>query len=119
MTCSPSTPIRVARAARPTVRWMPLSSARTAGSTPRSTPWRPAGPCSSSPTRETLPADAVYRRELTVVGSRSATPESMHAAAALLPALDVPAPLVLPLERFDEGLDLFMRRAALKVVFVP
>ena len=32
-----------------------------------------------------LPADVVYRRELTVVGSRSATPASMRAAAALLP----------------------------------
>jgi L-iditol 2-dehydrogenase len=66
-----------------------------------------------------LPADAVYRRELTVVGSRSATPESMHAAVALLPSLEVPEPVVLPLERFDEGLDLFLRREALKVVFVP
>jgi L-iditol 2-dehydrogenase len=66
-----------------------------------------------------LPADAVYRRELTVVGSRSATPRWMHAAAALLPSLDVPKPLVLPLERFDEGLDVFLRREALKVVFVP
>jgi hypothetical protein len=26
---------------------------------------------------------------------------------------------VLPLERFEEGLDLFARRTALKVVFVP
>lgn len=66
-----------------------------------------------------VPAGAVYRRELTVVGSRSATPESMRAAAALLPELDVPEPLVLQLERFDEGLDLFLRREALKVVFVP
>ncbi len=66
-----------------------------------------------------LPADVVYRRELTVVGSRSATPEAMRAAAALLPDLDVPEPTVLPLDRFDEGLDLFLRRAALKVVFVP
>jgi L-iditol 2-dehydrogenase len=66
-----------------------------------------------------LPADAVYRRELTVVGSRSATPETMRAAAALLPELDLPEPLVLPLERFDEGLDLFRRRETLKVVFVP
>jgi L-iditol 2-dehydrogenase len=67
----------------------------------------------------TLPADAVYRRELTVVGSRSATPASMQAAAELLSSLDVPEPLVLPLVRFDEGLDLFLRREALKVVFVP
>jgi L-iditol 2-dehydrogenase len=66
-----------------------------------------------------LPADVVYRRELTVVGSRSATPEAMRAAAALLPDLDVPAPTVLPLDRFDEGLELFRRRVALKVVFVP
>jgi L-iditol 2-dehydrogenase len=66
-----------------------------------------------------LPAEAVYRRELTVVGSRSATPQSMQAAATLLPELEVPEPLVLPLTRFDEGLDLFLRREALKVVFVP
>jgi hypothetical protein len=66
-----------------------------------------------------LPADVVYRRELTVVGSRSATPESMVDAAALLPELDVPEPVVLPLERFAEGLELFLRRDALKVVFVP
>jgi L-iditol 2-dehydrogenase len=66
-----------------------------------------------------LPADAVYRRELTVVGSRSATPASMRTAAELLPTLGVPEPLVLPLARFGEGLDLFLRREALKVVFVP
>lgn len=66
-----------------------------------------------------LPADVVYRRELTVVGSRSATPDAMRAAAALLPGLDVPEPTVLPLNRFDDGLELFRRRAALKVVFVP
>jgi L-iditol 2-dehydrogenase len=66
-----------------------------------------------------LPADVVYRRELAVVGSRSATPESMRAAAALLADIDVPEPVVLPLERFAEGLDLFLRRDALKVVFTP
>jgi L-iditol 2-dehydrogenase len=66
-----------------------------------------------------LPADVVYRRELSVVGSRSATPESMRAAAALLPDITVPEPLVLPLARFAEGLDLFLRREALKVVFTP
>jgi L-iditol 2-dehydrogenase len=64
-------------------------------------------------------SDAVYRRELTVVGSRSATPASMAAAAALLPELHVPAPTVLPLARFAEGLDLFTKRRALKVVFTP
>jgi L-iditol 2-dehydrogenase len=66
-----------------------------------------------------LPADAVYRRELSVVGSRSATPATMRAAATLLPELEVPEPTVLPLDRFDEGLELFRSRAALKVVFVP
>jgi L-iditol 2-dehydrogenase len=66
-----------------------------------------------------VPGDAVYRRELTVVGSRSATPESMRDAVRLLPALQVPEPTVLPLERFREGLELFTRRDALKVVFVP
>jgi len=66
-----------------------------------------------------LPADVVYRRELTVVGSRSATPATMRAAAALLPELDLPEPTVLPLDRFAQGLELFVSRAVLKVVFVP
>jgi L-iditol 2-dehydrogenase len=66
-----------------------------------------------------LPADVVYRRELTVAGSRSATPASMREAAALLPELDVPEPVVLPLARFAEGLELFTSRRALKVVFTP
>ena len=66
-----------------------------------------------------IAGDAVYRRELTVVASRSATPASMSDAVALLPSLDVPAPVVLPLERFDEGLELFGSRRASKVVFTP
>jgi len=66
-----------------------------------------------------VPLDAVYRRELTVLGSRSATPEAMRTAAALLPELDLPEPVVLPLERFAEGLELFTSRRALKVVFTP
>ncbi len=66
-----------------------------------------------------IPAAPVYRRELTVVGTRSATPAFMAAAAGLLPELDPPEPLVLPLARFAEGLDLYRRRDALKVVFVP
>jgi L-iditol 2-dehydrogenase len=63
--------------------------------------------------------DIVYRRELAAVGSRSATPAAMREAAALLPELEVPEPTVLPLERFDEGLELFTSRRALKVVFTP
>ncbi len=67
----------------------------------------------------TLPVGPVYRRELTVLGVRSATPRHLEAAVALLPELDVPPPAVLPLERFAEGLELFRRRDALKIVFTP
>jgi len=66
-----------------------------------------------------LALDAVYRRELTVVGSRSATPRHVREAAALLPELDLPEPTVLPLERFAEGLELYRSGEALKVVFTP
>ena len=41
------------------------------------------------------------------------------AAVALLPELEIASPTVLPLERFVEGLALFRRRDALKVVFTP
>jgi len=63
--------------------------------------------------------DEVYRRELTLVGSRSATPAAMRRAAALLPQLDLPEPTVLPLARFSEGLELYRSGRALKVVFTP
>lgn len=66
-----------------------------------------------------IPAHRVYRGELTVVGSRSATTAAMREAVALLPELDVPVPTVLPLESFAEGLGLFRSRDALKVVFTP
>ncbi len=66
-----------------------------------------------------LGLDEVYRRELTVVGSRSATPRHLRAAIDLLPKLDLPEPTVLPLERFREGLELYRSGAALKVVFTP
>ena len=61
----------------------------------------------------------LYRRELTLTGSRSATPRHMEEAAALLPQLDVPEPTVLPLERFAEGVELYRSGRALKVVFTP
>ncbi len=67
----------------------------------------------------TIPAAPIYRRELTVVGTRSAAPRFMQAAAELLPELELPEPTVVPLERFEEGLDLYRRRGALKVVFTP
>ncbi len=63
--------------------------------------------------------DEVYRNEFTLVGSRSATPAAMREAAALLPELDLPAPTVLPLARFAEGLELYRSGRALKVVFTP
>jgi len=66
-----------------------------------------------------IPSAAVYRQELTVAGARSATPAYMREALALLHDLDVPEPVVLPLERFGEGLELHRRRDALKVVFTP
>ncbi len=66
-----------------------------------------------------IPAAPVYRRELTFVGSRSATPETMREAVRILPGLELPESTVLPLERFADGLELYRRREALKVVFVP
>jgi L-iditol 2-dehydrogenase len=66
-----------------------------------------------------IPAAPIYRRELTILGTRSATPRFMDAAAQLMPELDLPEPTVVPLARFDDGLDLYRRRAALKVVFTP
>jgi L-iditol 2-dehydrogenase len=66
-----------------------------------------------------IPAADVYRRELTVVGTRSAAPPYMPEAVALLHELEVPEPVVLPLERFPEGLELHRSRDALKVVFTP
>ena len=66
-----------------------------------------------------LPLDPVYRRELHVVGSRSATPRHLREAVALLPELQLPEPTVLPLERFDEGLALYRSGRAVKVVLRP
>jgi len=66
-----------------------------------------------------LDAAEIYRREITVTGSRSATRRHMEEAVALLPELDLPEPLVLPLDHFDEGLAAYRDRDALKVVFRP
>lgn len=63
--------------------------------------------------------DAVYRKELAVVGSRSATPAYFEEALELLPSLEPPPQTRLPLERFAEGVDLYRRGEALKVVFTP
>jgi len=64
-------------------------------------------------------SDEVYRREITLTGSRSATPRHLEEAVALLSELDLPAPTTFPLERFAEGLAAYRSREALKVVFRP
>jgi L-iditol 2-dehydrogenase len=63
--------------------------------------------------------DAIYRKELAVVGSRSATPAFFRAAAELLPTLVLPQVTALPLDRFIEGVELYTRGEVLKVVFTP
>ncbi len=63
--------------------------------------------------------DAVYRKELRLVGSRSASPAYFRAAVELLPTLVLPEVTTLPLERFLEGVELYRRGDALKVVFTP
>jgi L-iditol 2-dehydrogenase len=63
--------------------------------------------------------ETVLRRELSIVGSCSATPAAMREAVALLPELDPIPAVTLPLERFAEGLDLYRRHEAVKVVFTP
>jgi L-iditol 2-dehydrogenase len=66
-----------------------------------------------------LDLDPVYRAELTVAGSRSATPRHLRDAVALLTELELPEPLVLPLERFEEGVARSRAHETLKVVFRP
>jgi len=63
--------------------------------------------------------DAVYRKELLLVGSRSATPAYFRGAVDLLPRLVLPEVTTLPLDRFLEGVELYRRGEALKVVFTP
>ncbi|HEX2045188.1 MAG TPA: hypothetical protein VHF23_06140, partial [Gaiellaceae bacterium] len=63
--------------------------------------------------------EAVLRRELTIVGSCSATPAAMREAVVLLPALDPIPTVALPLARFGEGLELYRRHEAVKVVYAP
>ncbi len=63
--------------------------------------------------------DRVYRNELSLAGSRSASPKSFGEAVRLLPYLALPPVTVLPLERFAEGVDLYRRGAVLKVAFTP
>ena len=66
-----------------------------------------------------LDFEQVLRRELTLVGSCSATPAAMREAVALLPELDPIPAVTMPLERFAEGLELYRSHEAVKVVFTP
>jgi L-iditol 2-dehydrogenase len=66
-----------------------------------------------------LNVDAIYRRELYVIGSRSSTPRHLRRAVALLPELELPPAEVLPLDRFAEGVESYRKGDALKVVFTP
>jgi threonine dehydrogenase-like Zn-dependent dehydrogenase len=63
--------------------------------------------------------DTIYRNELEVVGSRSATPAHFRLAIDVLPSLVLPPVTTLPLDRFLEGVELYRRGEALKVVFTP
>jgi L-iditol 2-dehydrogenase len=63
--------------------------------------------------------DAVYRKELVMLGSRSATPAYFRDALELLPSLELAPVTRLPLERFGEGVELYRSGEALKVVFTP
>ena len=63
-------------------------------------------------------------RRVPAANSRSWAPARrrrapMPDAVALLDELEVPEPVVLPLERFGDGLELFRARDVLKVVFTP
>jgi L-iditol 2-dehydrogenase len=87
---------------------------------------RPGGTCllfAAPATPVPVLLDRLYRRELVLVGSRSATPSSLRAALDLIASGRVPVEDlvtdVLPLEEFAEGLDRYRRRRALKVVFRP
>ena len=66
-----------------------------------------------------LDLDAVYRKELQLLGSRSATPRQLREAVELLPHLEAIPVTALPLARFAEGVELYRSGRALKVVFTP
>ena len=63
--------------------------------------------------------ETIYRKELTLVGSRSPTPRFFDDALRTLPSYVLPEARRLPLDRFAEGLDLYRRGEALKIVFTP
>jgi len=68
---------------------------------------------------EPAEVDPIYRKELTVVGSRSATPAFFRAAIDVLPTLVLPKVTKFPRARFLEGVDLYRSGEVLKVVYTP
>jgi L-iditol 2-dehydrogenase len=66
-----------------------------------------------------LELEAVYRKELYVIGSRAATPRHLRKAVALLPEIDLPPHEVFSLDRFTEGLARYRAGETLKVIFTP
>jgi L-iditol 2-dehydrogenase len=68
---------------------------------------------------EPAEVDAIYRKELTVVGSRSGTPAFFRQAIDVLPTLVLPKVTTLPLARFLEGVELYRAGDVLKVVYTP
>jgi threonine dehydrogenase-like Zn-dependent dehydrogenase len=75
--------------------------------------------CARGAGQDALDLGAVYRGDITLVGSGSATPRHLEDAIRLLPALELPEPSVRPLEEFEAGLDAYMSGETLKVVFTP
>ena len=87
---------------------------------------RPGGTClvfAAPATPVPVLLDRVYRSELVLVGSRSATPASLREALELIASgrvrVDDLVTDVLPLADFAEGLARYRSRRALKVVFRP
>lgn len=70
-----------------------------------------------------LDLDALYRRELSIVGTRSCAPRHLRAALALIEsgAVEVESLIdcVLPLDAFADGLARYRERSVRKVVFRP
>ena len=87
---------------------------------------RPGGTClvfAAPDAPSSIPLDTIYRRELVLIGRRSATPAALRSARAAIAEGRVPVSdlvtAVLPLEQFDDGVQRYRSRAALKVVFRP
>ena len=107
---------------RPRRRGRP-DGARRASATARRSGSSRAGRCSSSRRpRRTFPIslDAVYRKELRRASARARRrPRTSATPSSCCRTLVLPPVTTLPLERFLEGVELYRRGEALKVVFTP